>query len=550
MKNFKSFLWLLCTLGIFHSFAQDLPSIPEVIQQAQHSVYKITKKDIPGNGTVFFISPTLFVTNFHGVGSLNLEDEKFDEIQLYQQEQLSPLKIKQLVAISALFDLAILETHTPVDSYLAINGQAPTSYKDLFTIGYPHNTLIIQKKTGNLLNWEHNYCFLINQSAFEDSNGSSGSPVLNQQGEVAGVIYSGIFNLQNSINPDKIEQLIANEIGTNCTHFDNIKSCIDNELNFVENEIQQGNGFAQYLGAIQWSISHKSRLLYNMIQSLNNMTVEEQDQFLTEMDNQFHTLDAQTLHWNTLSAQQGYAPAQYALGLSHYTREHMEPDLEQAFYWIKTAAEQGYAPAQYMLNIFYHDGEGSPKNSQQAINWLIQSAHQGYMPAQLELAATYSIGDDIEAKPLKAFQWYKKSAQEGSKIAQFILAITYMEGDGVQKNWNEAFYWMKQSAEQNYADAQSGLATMYYNGDGTEKNVEQAFYWTHKAAEQGDLESQFRLFVLYHNGEGVAQDIEQAHQWLETAAEGGHKDAQEELKEHFESNSPIIDWIKGLFSDS
>ena len=540
---------LLFLLITYNSSAQVLSPVPEAIQQAQQSIYKIQKKGVYGNGTGFFISPHLLVTNFHGVGSLNLENERFNEIELYRGDTLSSLKIKRLVAVSALFDLAILETSTPADSYLTINKQVPVPSEYLFTIGYPQGTLITQQKTGTLLNWEHNYCFIGNQSPFENVNGVSGSPVLNEKGEVAGVIYSSVINMRFATNPDKIEQLIANEIGTNCNHFDRVKSCVDSELSFVENEMQQGNEFAQYLGMIQWSTHHKSQLMHNMKQSINNLTPEQREIFFTEMDHKFDTLDTQTLHWHTLSAQQGYAPAQYALGLHYYYGEKMEQDFQQAFYWMKQAAEQNYAPAQYMLSIFYHDGDGTPKNIQQAINWLIQSADQGYMPAQLELAQAYSIGDGIEENSLKAFQWYKKSAQEGFKIAQYIVAIDYIEGEVTRQDWNQALYWLKQSAQQGYLNALRNLSAIYYNGDEIPRDLDQAFYWTKKAAQQEDLESQFRLFTLYYNGEGTPKNSEQALHWLETAAENGHKPAQKVLAEYSESSSPsILDWIKELFS--
>ena len=554
MKHCISFLWLLLSLSIYNSFAQSLLPIPEAVQQAQHSVYKIKLKDRLENGTGFFISSHLFVINFHGVGSLNLESENFEEIELYQQNTLSPIKIKRLVGVSALFDLAILETETPVNSYLDINTKAPSSNTNLFTIGYPQGTLIIQQKTGNLLSWKHNYCFLSSQYPAANSNGSSGSPVLNEKGEVVGIIHAGISNLLNSINPDKIKQLITNEIGTGCTHFDNIKSCVESEMDSMENEMQEGNAFAQYFGSFQQNMYYKSRFLNDMTQSFNDMTVEEQEQFLTkvknEVYNEFKTLDEQALHWNTLSAQQGYAPAQYALGLSHYYKEHMKPDPAQAFHWMEQSAKQNYAPAQYMLSIFYYNGEGTPKDIRQFTNWLIRSANQSYMLAQLDLADAYLAGDGVEKIPSRSFYWYKKSAQEGSTEAQLSLGISYINGDGVRRDWNRGLYWIKQSAEQNYPDAQRELATLYYNGDGIERNVEQAFYWTKKAAEGGDLESQFRLFMLYHNGDGVTQDIEVAHQWLYLAAEGGHEVAQAELEVHFKPDEPsFIDQIKGLFSD-
>ncbi len=44
-------------------------------------------------------------------------------------------------------------------------------------------------------------------------------------------------------------------------------------------------------------------------------------------------------------------------------------DYKQAIKWYSKAAEQGYAPAQYNLGIMYREGEGTPQDYKQAIKW-------------------------------------------------------------------------------------------------------------------------------------------------------------------------------------
>ena len=41
------------------------------------------------------------------------------------------------------------------------------------------------------------------------------------------------------------------------------------------------------------------------------------------------------------------------------------------------AAEQGYAPAQYNLGVMYANGEGVAKNDEQAVKWYRKAAEQG-----------------------------------------------------------------------------------------------------------------------------------------------------------------------------
>ena len=48
------------------------------------------------------------------------------------------------------------------------------------------------------------------------------------------------------------------------------------------------------------------------------------------------------------AAQQGYAPAQYTLGIRYHSGIGVAQDHEKAFHWWKMAAEQGYVKAQVL----------------------------------------------------------------------------------------------------------------------------------------------------------------------------------------------------------
>ena len=46
------------------------------------------------------------------------------------------------------------------------------------------------------------------------------------------------------------------------------------------------------------------------------------------------------------------------------------------------AAEQGFATAQYNLGIMYANGEGVPQDDAEAVKWSRLAAEQGYASAQ------------------------------------------------------------------------------------------------------------------------------------------------------------------------
>ena len=85
------------------------------------------------------------------------------------------------------------------------------------------------------------------------------------------------------------------------------------------------------------------------------------------------------------SAEQGYADAQFNLGLAYYRGEGVSEDETQAIYWWRKAAEQGYAHAQYGLGEAYNQGKGVPQDYVQAVYWLREAAEQGDAAAQFKL---------------------------------------------------------------------------------------------------------------------------------------------------------------------
>ena len=47
----------------------------------------------------------------------------------------------------------------------------------------------------------------------------------------------------------------------------------------------------------------------------------------------------------------------------------MSQNYKKAIGWYQKAAEQGYASAQYNLGVMYNDGKGVPQNYQKAYFW-------------------------------------------------------------------------------------------------------------------------------------------------------------------------------------
>ena len=73
------------------------------------------------------------------------------------------------------------------------------------------------------------------------------------------------------------------------------------------------------------------------------------------------------------------------MGQHYYSGTGVERDFAEAVKWWRQAAEQGYAGAQYNLGVCYEKGEGVAQDSSEAVKWFRQAAEQGVAEAQFWL---------------------------------------------------------------------------------------------------------------------------------------------------------------------
>ena len=384
-------------------------------------------------GTGFFISEKHFVTNLHVIldGQSILLTDLMDESALYiqQKESSELLKVKKVLHISAIYDFALLEIETEVSNYLKL-GELEKK-EELHVFGYPGGEFkrMIKKKEYPIRLEGSIYFFPVNHF---DLFGASGSPVLNNQGEVVGLLSEASGNLTIATQPDILKDLIEGNLGSSCLDFIGIKSCINEEVKNLKNKSEQGNALAQYKLAQGY---------------LKDQETEESKE--------------KAFYWAQASAKQVFVPAQNLLAWMYYEGEGIEESQEKAFYWYQESAKQGDATAQYQLAWMYYEGEGIEENKEKAFYWAQTSAKQGDALAQYELAWMYYEGEVIEENKEKAFYWFKESARQAYAPAQYQLAWMYYEGEVIEENKEKALYWAQASAKQGSAPAQVMLASLF-----------------------------------------------------------------------------------------
>ena len=119
-------------------------------------------------------------------------------------------------------------------------------------------------------------------------------------------------------------------------------------------------------------------------------------------------------------ANQGYAPAQYKLGLIYKGDEgKLAPvDKAQARTWIKRAAEGGVPNAMFMLGSMYYNGEGGEQDRSTAAMWFRKSAERGVVDGQFNLGSLYQSGEGVPLNPTEAYKWMRIAADNGDTGAK------------------------------------------------------------------------------------------------------------------------------------
>lgn len=126
-------------------------------------------------------------------------------------------------------------------------------------------------------------------------------------------------------------------------------------------------------------------------------------------------------------AKAGDPAAQNSLGVMYYTGEAVSKNLsgkvldndpELAAGWFYRAAEQGYADAQFNLGLMYANGEGVLQDMEQAAELFKKAAEQGHVDAQNNLGAMYFTGEGVARDEKKAIEWFEKAAAQGNQEAR------------------------------------------------------------------------------------------------------------------------------------
>jgi len=139
------------------------------------------------------------------------------------------------------------------------------------------------------------------------------------------------------------------------------------------------------------------------------------------------------------------AQADFKAGKDAYDRRDYSTALKE---W-RPLADQGYANAQYNLGVLYEKGQGVPQDNAEAVRWWRLAAEQGVALAQANLGVMYYRGQGVPQINAEAARWWRLAAEQGDAGGQFRLAGLYYFGQGVAQDYVQAHMWANLAAAQN-----------------------------------------------------------------------------------------------------
>jgi TPR repeat protein len=109
--------------------------------------------------------------------------------------------------------------------------------------------------------------------------------------------------------------------------------------------------------------------------------------------------------------------ARFSDGFERHDNGQSAPqDYQTALKWYTLAAEQGYAMAQFNLGVMYRTGQGVPQDYKTAVKWFTLAAEQGHAFAQGNLGFMYAFGKGVLKDYVYAHMWGNIAAMNGSEL--------------------------------------------------------------------------------------------------------------------------------------
>jgi len=143
----------------------------------------------------------------------------------------------------------------------------------------------------------------------------------------------------------------------------------------------------------------------------------------------------------------GHAEAQRQLGDAYFTgAQGLKKSVKRAFQLYQLSASQGHAPGQDALGSCHRRGHGCKLDFKAAAMWFRRAAEQGYHVAQFNLGVLFNNGQGVAQSYDEAFKWFGLAAAQGVPEALYHLGQFYANGLGAPQEYGEALRLLKRAS--------------------------------------------------------------------------------------------------------
>ena len=398
------------------------------------------RKILKGQSTGFFIRPNLLVTNLHSV--INNPQSSTKAIRFrHANGKWEP--IKKIKFISLALDLALLETESPgVPLELADPSDKIQNNSLAYTVGFLDSKMV--KRKWNLMKIIDEKIFLSGLFIQPKLPGLSGSPLLNKEGKVIGVLTLGsIFgdkgepksivssaipkasDLRTLLKQDSLNDIPVNEVNQ---WLQSEISVLEDKANWVWDKETQAQ--AQYqLTQIYTEESKK------IIEFRHSSAEKEYLSALLTLGH-FYYIKGIKPFYKLLEEKSRYG-AQSLTGAEY---QSMKTNYRKAYYLWEKAALKGHPEAQYRIGYMIYKGKlvndrDSPypliEKDRGSVYWIKLAAEQGHPLAQILLGKWYFSGLNVTEQGFvpkdmaKAEALWETVAEKGHPEAQYLLGALY-----------------------------------------------------------------------------------------------------------------------------